>query len=222
MAVGHRQVGVVPAVVPAHSALGVEKSVLLVDVERLVIKSRCVVVEFVVVTIDFITHKAELQVAEDVPLRVDVYGGFQKVAVVHLRGVRVVVSVAAACQVFFPYEGVAGVVEETEVAAVEPLDGASADEVDVLVLVVDGVHDAVGVLGGALLAHKVGTLDVVAVVVGGGQSELAQLVVGPELLVVAVAVGVVGGGHHAQLVVDGPRRGEDVVVLPEVVGGLVP
>ena len=54
------------------------------------------------------------------------------------------------------------------------------------------------------------------------QPEFRQFVLIAELLVVAIAVGVVQRGRSGPVLVDVPSRRQDVVVLPEVVGGLVP
>ena len=107
--------------------------------------------------------------------------------------------------------------------AVELLNGESADDVPVLVLIVHVAHQSVSVLCKSLLAHEVGLFQrgtvCERIVI---QSEFLQFVVQSELLVVAVAVGVVERGRGAPVVVDIPGCRQDVVILPEVVGGLVP
>ena len=82
--------------------------------------------------------------------------------------------------------------EVAEVIAVELLNGESADDVPVLVLIVHVAHQSVSVLCKSLLAYEVrlfqrGTVCERIVI----QSEFLQFVVQSELLVVAVAVGVV-------------------------------
>ena len=75
----------------------------------------------------------------------------------------------------------------------------------------------------SLLPHEVGLLERAAV--GRGEvlePELLQLVLRTELLVVAVAVGVVQRGGSFPVVVDVPSGREQVVVLVEVVGGAGP
>ena len=77
-------------------------------------------------------------------------------------------------------------------------------------------------LGVSLLSHEVRLLDVLAIRIGCCHTKLREFVVGAKLLVVAIAVGIVQRGRGRPPFADVPRGGEGVVVLPEVIGDLVP
>ena len=141
---------------------------------------------------------------------------------IQLVGVGVVVFIVAVGQQLAADVGMGCVGDKAKMVAIEILHRQSADDVPPVVLVVGVPHQSVGVLRHSLLAHEVCPLDVVAVVVGHGQSELRKLVLRAELLVVAVAVGIVQRGRRGPVVTDVPRGRQDVVVLPEVVGRTVP
>ena len=107
--------------------------------------------------------------------------------------------------------------------ALETLQRQTADNVPVQVLEVDVPHHAVSILFQTLLADEVGAFQLAAVTQGDvGQTKLTQLVVQTELVVVAVAVGVMQRTAHLPPWVDVPRGGQDIVVLPEIISGLVP
>ena len=203
----------------AEAGFGVQEGVMLVDVERLVVVAAGIVVELVVDAVGLIADVAHLHIAEDVPMAVQMSQCLDEDVAVQLMGVRVVVLVvdvevcgsAVNLRVCHPDEPLlhyrmGRIGEVAEVVAVEVLHAESADDVPQLVLVVGTGHEAVGVLRQSLLTHEVGAFDVVAVQVLHAQSELRQFVVRTELLVVAVAVGVVQRGRSAPVVVDGPDR----------------
>ena len=119
-------------------------------------------------------------------------------------GRRVVVAVVTVGQQTLAQLGMLYVGQVAEVVAVVVLYRQTADNIPCVVLVVDVPHQSVGVLLQPLLAHEVGLLHFVTLAVLEGQSIFGQLVVLAELLVVAVAVGVVQRGRCAPLVVDMP------------------
>ena len=149
-------------------------------------------------------------------------GGLQVDVAVELMGVGVIILVVAVGKILFGDVRMSCISEVAEVVAVEVLQREAADDVPQLVLVVGVPHEAIGVLRETFLADEVCLLDIVAVCVLHAQTKLREFVVRAELLVVAVAIGIVQRGGCGPTVVDGPRSGEDVVVLPEVIGGLVP
>ena len=149
-------------------------------------------------------------------------GSFQEDVAVELMGVGVIILVVAVGKTLFGNVRMSSIGDVAEVVAVEVLEGEAADDVPQLVLVVGVPHEAVGVLRETFLADEVCLLDIVAFSVLHAQTELRKFVFGAELLVVTVAIGIVQRGGCGPAIVDGPRSGEDVVVLPEVIGGLVP
>ena len=74
--------------------------------------------------------------------------------------------------------------------AFEILHRRAADNIQQIIGIVDVPNHAVGVLREALLAHKIGLFDAVALGVLGAQTVFFEFVVGAELLVVSVAVSV--------------------------------
>ena len=109
--------------------------------------------------------------------------------------------------------------------ALEVLQAQSADDVPLVVFIVDAPHQSVGILLQPLLAHPVGTFHAVDSIIAKlsvGQSQFLDFVLGAELFIVAVAMRVVQRCRCVPSVADGPGSREDVVVLPEVVGGLRP
>ena len=120
------------------------------------------------------------------------------------------------------YVGMGSVSHIAEVVAVEVLQRETSDDIPRFVFVVGVPHQTVGVLRQALLTDKVCLLDLVALSILHAQTKLREFVVGAELLVVAVAIGIVQRGGRRPVVVDIPRGREDVMVLPEVIRRLVP
>ena len=78
-------------------------------------------------------------------------------------------------------------------AAAELLQVDTTEHIPAVVLVVGIVHQTIGVLGEALLADKVRALHKVALVVIVGETKLLELVVGAELGIVAITIGIVQG-----------------------------
>ena len=104
------------------------------------------------------------------------------------------------------------------VDALEGLEGSASDEVPVAVLIVGVPDQAIGVLREALLAHEVSTLEGGAIEKGEvGYAKLGELVVVAELIVVAVAVGIVDGAAGGPMIAELAGDREEVVVLPEIV-----
>ena len=110
----------------------------------------------------------------------------------------------------------------TKVVPFKILYREATNDVPMRVLVFGEPNEAIGVLTEAFLADKVGLFHLVAFSIGVGHAKLREFVVGTELFIIAVAVGVVQRGRGRPVLVDFPGSGEDVVVLPEIVGGAVP
>lgn len=219
---GHGGVDVVAVRVEGDAALGVEEGVLLVDVEFLVVVATLVVIELVVDAVGLVVHIAELHVAEDGPMVGKSVGRLDEDIAVELLCIGVVIFVVAIGEVFVSHALVGDIGHIAEVVALEVLGRDAADDVPVCILVTGEPHEAVGVLAESFLADEVGLFHLIAFSVIIGHAKLREFVVRTELLVVAVAVGVVQRGRGRPMLVDLPSGGEEVVVLPEVVGGAVP
>ncbi len=89
--------------------------------------------------------------------------------------------------------------------AAELRDVHAADNVPFVVLEVHVVECAVVVLRKSFLSHEVGSRDGVALRVGCRKSEFLEFVLGTELEVITVAVGVVECGVMAPVFVWHPR-----------------
>ena len=147
---------------------------------------------------------AVLHVGKDVPLVVDVVGSLQEHVAVQLVGGRVVITVFTVSQQRFAQFCMLHVGQVAEVVTIVVLYRQTTDDIPSVILVVDVPHESIGVLFQTLFANEIGLLDLVTLAVFEGQSILGQLVVLAELLVVAVAVGVVQRSRCAPLVVDMP------------------
>ena len=187
---------------PRETSLGIEEVVFLVDVKQMVVIPVTFLVVFVVVAVGLVTHVAVLDIAEYGPLVVDVIGSLQEHVTVEFVGIRVVILKIhvidfVSCVVFlqpyqiFAHDFVANIVKIAEMVTVEVLESKTADDVPRVILVVGIPHQTIGVLGESLLANEIRTLDEVAFIIVDGQSELRQFVIGTELLVIAIAVGIV-------------------------------
>ena len=219
MAEGIGSVGIVASVVVAEARLGVGEVVALEDIERLVgIGTIVEGVELIVDAAGGKAHIAVLDIRKGLPGRRDVVGALQVDAHIVLVGRAVVVLPAAVgkdelSQLRMGYIGKIAVVD-----ALEGLEGSASDEVPVAVLVVGVPDQAIGILREALLAHEVSTLEDGAIEKGEvGYAKLRELVVVAELIVVAVAVGVVDGAAGGPLLAELAGDREEVVVLPEIV-----
>ena len=222
MAHGDGAIHTVTCQLPGEACLRIQEVVLLVDVQPLVVVAAGVVVELIVDTVRLVAHVTVLQVGKHVPLLRDMVGRLHKHVAVELMSVGVVVGMVAVDEILLAHDGIGSVGHVPEVVAVEVLKRQTADHVPRLVLIVQVPDQSVGVLRESLLAHEVRPLDVVPVTVGRRESKLRELVVRTELTIVAAPVGIVQRGGCGPTVADVPRGGEDVMVLPEVVGGLVP
>ena len=150
-------------------------------------------------------------------------GALQEDVAVELVGIRVIVSVVALAHEHLAQDVVAQVSDVAEVVAAELLERRAADDVALCIAVVQRPQGTVVVLLQTFLAHPVGALHALQVgEVGTGQTEFLHFVVVAKLLVVAVAVGVMERGRRLPVIVDVPYCRQDIVVLPEIVGGLVP
>ena len=199
------------------AGLGIEEVVLDIDVEHVLARSAVAVVDvLVVIAVRPVTDVAELQVAENAPGIGQRIGGLHEGAGVQFGGVGVIVAVAEPAllvedgriQAHQLLQGSAGIGQVTEMVALELLHGQAADDVPGALPVADVRHDAVRILAQALLAHEVAVLDLVA----GRVREIGN----------AVTVRVVRRDGEFPVLVDVPGEVQDVVGLPEVVGGAGP
>ena len=189
-----REEGAVAVLMEANARLGIEEVVLVVNIEVVLLHLTgvLILVELVVVAVGFVAHVAILDVGKHVPAVGDAIKCLDECTGIQLVGIGVVVLIVAVAHQMLAQFFVLDIGEIAEVIAVELLNGESADDVPVLVLIVHVAHQSVGVLCKSLLAHEVslfqrGTVCERIVI----QSEFLQFVVQSELLVVAVAVGVV-------------------------------
>ena len=235
MADGIAEVCAVAVLMERKSCFRVQEVVFLVDVETLIgIGSVGIGIELVVDTIGEIAYMSELDIAKDVKPVGDVEGSLCICTHVALLGIAVVVfqfslfcrpTVAELRWLISDDRGHrrVGVGEVAEVVALEVLDRCTAKHVPAVVCIVHVPHHPVGVLAQSFLADEVAPLHSLAIRINiVGKSELLQFVLVAELVVVSISVGIVYGGVGAPVVVDLPGKREDVVVLPEVVGRLVP
>ena len=213
------------AVAEIQSGLGVEEVPVLVDVEHVLLDAAVAVLDvFVIVSVGTVIHAAVLDVAECTQVGRKAEGGLEEGAAVELGCVGVVVAVAAAfAEEAFGKFLIGGVDEVAEVVAVEALDAEACDGVQASVVEFEVGHDAEAVLVETFLADEVAALDLVSGLVGEGlDAVFDEFVVVAEFFVVAVAVGVVADGGEVPGGADFPCEAEEVVVLPEVVGGAGP
>ena len=235
MAHGQRTIHSMVASGPRETCLGVHEVVFLVDVEALVVVTTLVVVELIVDTIRLIAHMTILQISKYIPLLRDMVGSLQEHVAVEFMGIGVVILVihieitrrTIDLRMRHPdqmllHVRMGSIGHIAEVVAVEVLKRQTSDDIPRLVLVVGVPHQTVGMLGQTLLTHKVRLLDLVAVSILHAQTKLRQFVVGTELLVVAIAIGIVQRGGSCPVVADVPGGREDIMVLPEVIRRLVP
>ena len=236
LAVAHRDRGVGPmgAGCVAETELRVEEIVLLVYVKTLVlVRSVLLFDELVVDSVRVVVHVPVLEVGEDGEVIAEPLGGLHESAVVILSSVGVIVGVAAVVEVGVIQAGkgrillydlwIGHISQVAEMVAPEHLGGQTSDHVPAVVVVVDVIDKTGGVLLQTLLADKIRTLYGVALGVReGSKAELGEFVVRTELIVVAVAVGVVEGKCGLKALVDVPGGREDVVILPEIIRGLRP
>ena len=222
--IGHRDIGAMTTQVENKSGLGVEEVVVLVNVEGVVIVSAIgILVELVVNTRCLIVHMAILQVEERIPPRGEVLGGLHESRVVELMGVGIVVLVGGiGLQDVGDCHSCRHNIHVTKVVAAELLQVHASHNVPKLVLVVDVVHHTIGVLREAFATDEVVALHKVAIGVVGVHAKLGELVVVTELLVIAIAVGVMQSGVVGPMGRRLPSEAQDVMVLGKVIGGLVP
>ena len=224
---GHRTIDTMAVLLEAEACLWIEEVVFLIDVEIvLVVEIGLLVVDkLVVVAVGLVAYVAELHIGKHIPLRGDVVESLHEGTPVQFCGIGVVVFVVAVLHEQCAQLVVAQIGDVAEVVAVELLQGETSHDVPVLILVVQVPNQSVGILLKTFLAYPVGALHTCqrfAVELLTRQTEFLDFVLPTELFVVAVAVCVVQGGHRVPMVVDVPSGGEQVVALPEVVGGLVP
>ena len=105
--------------------------------------------------------------------------------------------------------------------APEHLTGETSDDIPSVVVVTDVIDNPCSVLRQAFLTDEIGSYGF-PVGFHHVETELGDLAVRFELVVVAVAIGVVERQGCLQVLVNVPGRGKDVVILPEVVGCLWP
>ena len=234
---GNRAIDAVSALVPRESGLRVEKVVFFVDVEVVFRVSSVVVVdEFVVVAVGFVVHITKLHIGENLPLRREVVGGFQINVSVEFSGIGIVIFVVyievirvaaidfgmAEPDEMLPDERIGSVSEIAEVISRKILNRQTADDVPIPILVIHIPNEAVSVLRQPFFSHEIAAFHLLIIDRERRQTEFREFVVGSELVVVAVAVGVVKRGGGRQVRIDVPRGRQNVVALPEIVGGFVP
>ena len=209
---------------PAQSGLGIDKVILAMHVKTLVaVGSVAIVIEAVVDTLCEEAHVTILHIGKGIPVGGDMVRALDEDALVALVGIGVVIGVFAIGQHLLTQLLVGHIGEVTEVIAFEVLERCSADDIPMLILIVGIPCDAVSVLCKAFLAHEIGLLELAAVgMIEVGESKLLQLVLIAELIIVAVPVGIVHGGCCGPVLRGLVHHIQQVVVLPEVVGCLVP
>ena len=106
--------------------------------------------------------------------------------------------------------------------ATELLQVQSARYVPVLVLVIAGVNDAVGVLWQTFQAYKVRLLDKLTIAVSERQAKFSKLCVLFEFAIIAVAVGVMQGYVMAPVRGRMERKRQKVMILIEVICRFIP
>ena len=215
------------ATLEVETCFGVEEVVFLVDVEEvLVVEIGLLVVgKLVVIAVGLVAYVAILHIGKHAPCGCDGIGSLDVGIAVEFLRIGVVVLIVALRHEQTSQFVVREIGHVAEVVAREVLQAQPADDVPQLVFVVHIAHQSVDILFQSLLAHPVGTFHTVNGIVAElsvRQSEFLDFILGTELLVVAVAVGVVQRGGGVPVGVDVPCSGQDVVALPEVVGGLVP
>ena len=225
VAVSNGGVGLMPIVSEADTGFRVHEVVTFADVELLVaVGAVGIAEEFVVEAIGLVVYIAVLQVGKDIPCTGKVIVGLQESAVIEFGGIGIVVFVVVAALAIEVVHLLIGDISEiTEMFAAELLTVDATDDIPSLVLVVEVVDDAVCVLSQSFLAHEIGFLDRFSI--GSceiGKAELFQLVVISEFRVVSETIGIVQCKVVAPVGCRLPHCRENVVVLIEVVGGLVP
>ena len=222
MAQGCRTVDAVFAQSPRESGFRIEKVVFLVDVQFLVVVAARAVVELVVDSVGLVANVAILNVGKHVPVVGYVECRLCKRASVGLCRVRIVIVVSAVFQECGSNILVGNISDVAEVVSAEILHSHAAYDVPAVALVACVPHQSVGILLKAFLAHKVASLNCVAVGISIFQTELGKFVVVAELVVISVAVSVACRCRCAPVVVYIPCKRQNVVVLPEVVGRSAP
>ena len=192
VAVGYRCVCLVAILVEADTCLRVEEVVLLVDVQLLVLVAAvCLGDKFIVDTVGLVFYTAILQVGEGIPVVCKAIACLDEGAVVILVGIRIIVLIlSVAAKELLLGILVGDISKVSPVVAAELLQVQSADNIPVLILVIGIVYHAVGMLGESLLADEVRLLDEITFCIIVNESELGKLGVVLELLVVAVAIGI--------------------------------
>ena len=138
-------------------------------------------------------------------------------------GIRIIVLIlAVAAEELLLCVLIGDIGKVTPVVATELLEVQAADYVPVFILVVGVIYHAVGVLGQSLLADEVRFLNLVALCILIDESKFLKLGVVLELLVVAVAIGIVQGDVVAPVAVRSPGCRENIVVLIEIIRSFLP
>ena len=217
MAQGQRTIDAMTASGPREACLGVQEVVFLVDVEALVVITTLVVIELIVDAIRLVAYMTILDIGKHIPLLRDMIGSLQEHVAIELMGIGVVILVIdiqiARCTIdlrvrhpdeMLLHHGMGGIGDIAEVVAIEVLERETPDDIPRLVLVVGVPHQTVGMLCQTFLTNEVRLLDLITLFVLHAQTKLRELVVGTELLVVAIAIGIVQRGRGRPVVVDVP------------------
>ena len=197
MAQSYRTVNAMIVQIPRETGLGIQETILLINIEALVVIAAALFVELIVNTVTFVLYVAILQVAKYIPVFVDVISGLYKGTTIKFRSIRIVVFILVGGHIFLANGVVGDVGNITEVIAIELLERHAADNIPCIVLVVHVPDKAVSVLAQSFLAHKVGLFHAIV-----SHSKLLQLVLKAELVIIAIAVGVVQRTGNAPIVVD--------------------
>ena len=165
---------------------------------------------------------AILQVAKDSPMVGDIECRFSKDAAIEFVGIGIVILQVAIGEVSMGDFFIGDIGHIAEVVALEVLHREAADDVPMRIAVFGVPNEAIGMLGEAFFANGVGFYGFSIGFELVDAEFLCQLVVIAKLIIVAVTIGVVQRRRRRPVLVDFPGGREEVVVLPEVVGGTVP
>ena len=212
--------------VEIHTRLGIEEIVMDIDVEDVPVGNVVIVHHvLVVVAVRLVVHVAVLKVAEYAPGLRQGEGSLHEGASIQLGSVGIVVfqRIVGRDAVLGRDRRIRSVGQETEMVALELLHRKAAHHVPGVLLPGKVGYDAVSVLAEAFAADEIGLLDLVAIrILEVFQAVFDQLVMVAEFLVIAISAGVVRRDGKFPAVVYVPGEVQDMVGLPEIVGGARP
>ena len=234
LTVAHSQRGIGSMVANpiADTHFRIKEIVGLVDVQTLILVGTVLLLdELVVDAIRCVAHVPVLKVSECRKMLSELLGSLDKTTVIILSGIRVIILVTAVVEVSVVQTGksrimidnvrVRDISEITEMVAPEHLAGKSSDDIPSVVVVTDVIDKPGSILRQAFLTDEIGCYRF-PVRFYHVKTELGDLAARFELIIVAISVSVMKGQCGLQALVDVPRSGKDVMVLPEVVRSLRP